>query len=190
MRVLIIDDDSALSALLTHQLSRQHYIVDSVADGETGWAYASTFEYDLIVLDWLLPQLDGIRLCQRLRQRDYDLPILLLTAKDQQTDKIEGLEAGADDYVVKPFDMSELLVRIRVLLRRAIASSTPILSWGELCLDPESCQVSYQGQLVAVTAKEYALLTLFLRHSTQAISAAALRVRRPCDRTYEDSAAN
>ena len=174
MRVLIIDDDSALSALLTHQLSRQHYIVDSVADGETGWAYASTFEYDLIVLDWLLPQLDGIRLCQRLRQRDYDLPILLLTAKDQQTDKIEGLEAGADDYVVKPFDMSELLVRIRVLLRRAIASSTPILSWGELCLDPESCQVSYQGQLVAVTAKEYALLTLFLRHSNQAFSAAAL----------------
>ncbi|MEL6552635.1 MAG: response regulator [Cyanobacteria bacterium J06621_11] len=174
MRVLIIDDDSALTALLTQQLNHQKYIVDSVADGETGWAYASTFEYDLIVLDWLLPQLNGIRLCQRLRHEHYNVPILLLTAKDQQTDKIKGLEAGADDYVVKPFDMTELLVRIRVLLRRAIAETQPLLSWGELCLDPESCQVSYQGHPVAVTAKEYTLLELFLRHSNQAFSTATL----------------
>ncbi|MGB3573070.1 MAG: response regulator transcription factor [Phormidesmis sp.] len=171
MRVLIIDDDSALTALLTQQLGSKNYVVDSVADGETGWAYASTFEYDLIILDWLLPQLDGLHLCQRLRQQRYEVPILLLTAKDKQTDKIAGLEAGADDYVVKPFDMQELLVRIQVLLRRAIAGVEPLLVWGDLCLDQASCQVSYQGQPVSVTAKEYTLLELFLRHSNQVFSA-------------------
>ncbi len=174
MRVLIIDDDAALTALLAQHLGSRNYVVDSVADGETGWAYASTFEYDLIILDWLLPQLDGIHLCQRLRQQHYEVPILLLTAKDKQTDKITGLEAGADDYVVKPFDMQELLVRVQVLLRRAIAGVEPLLVWGHLCLDQVSCQVSYQGQPVSVTAKEYTLLELFLRHSNQVFSATAL----------------
>ncbi|MEO1621518.1 MAG: response regulator [Cyanobacteria bacterium J06632_3] len=174
MRILLIDDDKALTTLLYQQLSEQNYVVDTVADGETGWAYASTFEYDLIVLDWMLPQLNGVHLCQRLRRQNYDVPILLLTARDQQTDKIKGLEAGADDYVVKPFDMAELLVRIRVLLRRAGADADPILKWGELCLDPLSAQVSYQGQPVSLTAKEYALLEVFLRHSHQVFSTTAL----------------
>ena len=107
MRVLLVEDDNALSTLLTEQLNRQNYVVDRVVDGETGWAYASTFEYDLMIVDWILPQLDGLRLCQRLRQQGYQLPVLLLTTKDQQTDKIKGLEAGADVYVVKPFDMAE-----------------------------------------------------------------------------------
>ncbi len=174
MRVLLVDDDSALSTLLSQQLSSQNYVVDRVADGETGWAYASTFEYDLVILDWILPQLNGIRLCQRLRQQGYEMPVLLLTVKDQQTDKIRGLEAGADDYIVKPFDMAELLVRIRVLLKRSHAEIESALRWGDLCLDPVSCQVTYRRQLVSLTAKEYALLELFLHHSHQTFSATTL----------------
>jgi DNA-binding response OmpR family regulator len=130
MRVLLIDDDDALAALLTQQLVAQNYVVDRVADGETGWAYGSTFEYDLIILDWMLPQLNGIHLCQRLRNQGYGVPILLLTAKDEHTDKVRGLEAGADDYVVKPFHPEELLARIRVLLRRALTEAAPVLTWG------------------------------------------------------------
>ncbi|MGD1865193.1 MAG: response regulator [Phormidesmis sp.] len=174
MRVLLVDDDSALSSLLSQQLSEQNYVTDRVTDGETGWAYASTFEYDLVILDWILPKLSGIRLCQRLRQQGYEMPVLLLTTKDQQPDKIQGLEAGADDYIVKPFDMAELLVRIRVLLRRSHAETESALRWGELCLDPVSCQVTYQQQPVSLTAKEYALLELFLYYSHQTFSATAL----------------
>ncbi|MGB3300161.1 MAG: response regulator [Phormidesmis sp.] len=174
MRVLLVDDDNALAALLTSQLTDRNYIVDRAADGETGWAYASTFEYDLLVLDWMLPQLDGIRLCQRLRNQGYDIPILLLTVKNQQINKIEGLEAGADDYVVKPFDMSELLVRIRVLLRRSPHEAESVLTWGELCLDPTSCQVQYKEQPISLTAKEYSLLELFLRDAHQVLSATTL----------------
>lgn len=174
MRVLLIDDDDAFAALLCAQLDSQNYVVDRVGDGEAGWAYASTFEYDLIVLDWMLPQLSGILLCERLRAQGYGVPILLLTAKDNQTDKIKGLEAGADDYVVKPFDIAELLARIRVLLRRQTTEAAPVLTWGDLCLDPVSCEVTYRGQLVALTAKEYSLLELFLRHSHQVFNAKAL----------------
>ena len=174
MRVLLIDDDDALAALLTQQLAAQNYVVDRVSDGEAGWAYGSTFDYDLIILDWMLPQLDGIQLCQRLRDQGYGVPILLLTARDDQTDKLKGLEAGADDYVVKPFDIDELLARIRVLLRRTLTESAPILSWGALSLDPVSCEVTYHGQPVPLTAKEYSLLELFLRHSQQVFSAHTL----------------
>ena len=174
MRVLLVDDDDAFATLLSAQLENQSYVVDRVSDGESGWAYAATFEYDLIVLDWVLPQLSGIHLCERLRAQGDDTPILLLTAKDEQTDKIKGLEAGADDYVVKPFDMEELLARIRVLLRRSPAEAAPLFSWGELCLDSASCEVTYRRQPVALTAKEYSLLELFLRHSHQVFNAKAL----------------
>ena len=174
MRILLIEDDDALVELLTQQLIAQNYVVDRVADGEAGWVYSSTFEYDLIILDWVLPRLDGIKLCQRLRVQGFGVPILLLTAKDEQTDKIKGLEAGADDYIVKPFDITELLVRIRVLLRRSLTESSPILGWGDLWLDPVSCQVTYHGQPVSLTAKEYSLLELFLRCSHQVFSATSL----------------
>lgn len=182
MRVLLVDDDDAFATLLCGQLDNQNYVVDRVGDGEAGWAYASTFEYDLIVLDWMLPQLSGIDLCERLRAQGDDTPILLLTAKDEQTDKIKGLQAGADDYVVKPFDIEELLARIRVLLRRSPAEPAPIFSWGDLCLDASSCEVTYRAQPVALTAKEYSLLELFLRHSHQVFSAKAL-----LDRTWSSA---
>ena len=174
MKVLLIDDDAALAEVLLQQLAVQNYIVDRVADGEMGWSYASTFDYDLIVLDWILPQLDGLQLCERLREAGYGVPILLLTAKEQQTDKIRGLEAGADDYLVKPFDITELLVRIRVLMRRTSSDTQSSLAWGDLRLDPASCSVTYQGRPVTLTAKEYSLLELFLRHGHQVFSAPTL----------------
>lgn len=174
MKVLLVDDDNALADILIQQLIEQHYVVDRVANGEMGWSYASTFEYDLIILDWMLPHLDGLQLCQRLRDGKYGVPILLLSSKHTQTDKIQALEAGADDYLVKPFDIEELLARIRVLLRRTSADPQPILVWGNLCLDPVSCEVTYQGYPVTLTAKEYGLLELFLRHSHQVFSTSAL----------------
>lgn len=174
MKILLVDDDHALAEVLIQQLTLQNYIVDRVADGEMGWSYASTFDYDLIILDWILPSLDGLQLCQRLRNGGYGVPILLLSSKNQQVDKIQGLEAGADDYLVKPFDIKELLARIQVLIRRMAAEPQPVLVWGDLCLDPVSCNVAYQGYPVALTAKEYALLELFLRHSQQVLSTSTL----------------
>ncbi|MEM8614687.1 MAG: response regulator transcription factor, partial [Cyanobacteria bacterium P01_H01_bin.105] len=173
MKVLLVDDDNALAEVLIQQLTGQNYVVDRVADGEMGWSYASTFDYDMILLDWMLPQLSGLQLCQRLRTEGYTVPILLLTAKDKQTEKIQGLEAGADDYLVKPFDLAELLTRIRVLVRRTSAEMQPVLTWGDLCLDPVSCDVTYHDHPVMLTAKEYALLELFLRHSHQVFSTSA-----------------
>ena len=163
MKILLIDDDEILSAVLTKSLAAYRYVVDTVRDGETGWVYGSTFEYDLIVLDIMLPKLDGISLCQRFRAEGYTTPILLLTSQDSSTAKVSGLDAGADDYVVKPFDRAELSARIRALLRRSNASPFPLLSWGELLLNPSTCEVTYSGQPLSLTTKEYELLELLLR---------------------------
>ena len=163
MKILLVDDDEVLSAVLTKSLAAYRYVVDTVRDGETGWVYGSTFEYDLIVLDIMLPKLDGISLCQRFREEGYTTPILLLTSQDTSTAKVNGLDAGADDYVVKPFDGAELSARIRALLRRSNASPFPLLSWGELLLNPSTCEVSYSGQPLTLTTKEYELLELLLR---------------------------
>jgi DNA-binding response OmpR family regulator len=169
MKILLIEDDDALISLLTRSLST-HHIVDAVKDGEIGWTYASTFDYDLIVLDIMLPKLDGISLCQRFRQEGYTTPILLLTAQDMITAKIQGLDAGADDYVVKPFDLNELMARIRALLRRSSNNPLPLLSWGELLLNPSTCDVTYNGQPLTLTTKEYDLLELLLRDSYHVFS--------------------
>ncbi len=170
MKILLIEDDDALIAILTRSLSSQHHIVDAVKDGEMGWTYASTFDYDAIVLDIMLPKLDGISLCQKLRGAGYTTPILLLTAQDNTTAKVQGLDAGADDYVVKPFDIAELTARVRALLRRGSTNPLPLLSWGDLMLNPSSCEVTYNGQSLTLTTKEYDLLELFLRDSYRVFS--------------------
>lgn len=174
MKILLVDDDNALADVLTQQLTMQNYIVDRVADGEMGWSYASTFNYDLMLLDWVLPHLNGLQLCQRLRSEGYSVPILLLSSRHQQIDKIKGLEAGADDYLVKPFDIKELLARIQVLVRRTSAEPQLVWGWGDLYIDPASCNVTYQGHPIKLTAKEYSLLEFFLRHSHQVFSTSAL----------------
>jgi DNA-binding response OmpR family regulator/HPt (histidine-containing phosphotransfer) domain-containing protein len=170
MKILLVEDDDLVVSALTKNLSAQNYIVDAVKDGETGWTYGSTFEYDLMMLDVMLPKLDGISLCRRFRAEGYTTPILLLTAQDTSSAKVQGLDAGADDYVVKPFDRAELIARIRALLRRGSSNPFPVLTWGDLFLNPSTCEVTYNGQSLNLTTKEYELLELLLRNSQHVFS--------------------
>lgn len=170
MKILLIEDDDVFIKVLMRTLTTHHYIVDTVKDGEMGWIYGSTFEYDLIVLDVVLPKLDGISLCKRFRSEGYVTPILLLTAQDSSTAKVQGLDAGADDYVVKPFDPSELIARIRALRRRGSTNPFPLLTCGDLILNPSTCEAAYQGQRLTLTTKEYELLELMMRDSHHVFS--------------------
>ena len=138
MRILLIEDDEVVAEMLTTALTGQHYVVDVVTDGQAGWECVDGFDYDLILMDVMLPKLDGISLCRRLRSQGDQTPVLLLTAQDTGANKVMGLDAGADDYVTKPFDMQELLARIRALLRREGSTLLPILEWENLQLDPSS----------------------------------------------------
>ncbi|AFZ34851.1 multi-component transcriptional regulator, winged helix family [Stanieria cyanosphaera PCC 7437] len=175
MKILLIEDDESLANLVQETLTKQqHYLVDCATDGLEGLELAENFGYDLILLDLVLPKLDGIQLCQKLRSQGDRTPILLLTAQDALTKKVKGLDAGADDYLVKPFELDELLARIRALLRRGNDTLLPILHWQGLNLDPNSCQVNYCDQPLKLTAKEYALLELFLRHPQRIFSQSSL----------------
>jgi DNA-binding response OmpR family regulator len=170
MKILLVSNDEFLSHLLTRNLAAYRHIVDRVTDGETGWTYATLFDYDLIVLDPPLQKLDGIRLCQQFRTEGYTIPILLLIQQDDSSTKVTGLDAGADDCLVKPFDMAELCARIRALLRRSSTNPLPLLTWSNLLLNPSNCEVTYNGQPLSLTPKEYELLELFLRQSQHVFS--------------------
>ena len=174
MRILLIDDDEQLMNVLADRLVQQRYAVDVANTGEMGWEFILLFDYDLVVLDWMLPDVEGISLCQQIRDKGYKMPILLLTARDRQNDKVIGLDAGADDYVVKPFDFDELTARIRVLLRREVNVASPILQWKELSLDPKTHEAKYQDRLLPLTPKEYGLIELLMRHPQQVFSASAI----------------
>ncbi|MBD2472922.1 response regulator [Nostoc sp. FACHB-145] len=163
MRLLIIEDDRDTVAALVNFLSAQLFTLDAAHNAKSAVALVETSQYDLIVLDVMLPGLDGISLCRQLRTQNQRVPILLLTAKDDPADRVAGFEAGADDYVTKPYERSELLARIRALLRRGDTELTEVLCWGELQLDPNLCQVTYQSKPLHLTPKEYKLLELFLR---------------------------
>ncbi len=170
MKILLVEDDAHLADALAEALTDQLYIIDVARDGEAAWEQAKALGYDLIVLDVMLPKLDGITLCQRLRSHRYNFPILLITARDTTTDKVAGLDAGADDYMVKPIDLQEFLARIRALLRRGSGSASPILTWGSLQLDPTTYEVSYDSQPLRLTPKEYSLLELLLRNGRRVLS--------------------
>lgn len=170
MRILLIEDDDLIAEQLASSLTHQNYIVDVVADGQTGLERAEAFTYDTILLDVMLPKINGIDVCRQLRSRGIKTPILLLTAQDNSTNKVMGLDAGADDYLTKPFDLEELSARIRALLRRGATETSPILQWGDLSLDPSTCEVTYQDRLIPLTPKEYALLELFLRNRQRVFS--------------------
>ena len=174
MRILLVEDDIYLAEALAEALAVQRYAVDTVSDGEAAWVQVNTLDYDLILLDMMLPKLDGIHLCQRLRSHGYQMPILMITARDTSTDKVIGLDAGADDYMVKPLDIPELLARIRALLRRGQTVSPPILEWGELRLDPATYEVCYSEQTLRLTPKEYSLLELLIRNGRQIMSRSAI----------------
>lgn len=174
MRILTVEDDELLAQTVANILTQQHYAVDIAADGEMGWQFAIATAYDLILLDVMLPKLDGVSLCRQLRQAGYQTPILLLTAKDSRTDKVMGLDAGADDYVVKPVDFDELTARIRAILRRGHSDPSPLLTWGAVCLDPGSLEVTCGGQPLHLTSTEYRLLELLLRNPQQVFSRSAI----------------
>ena len=168
-RVLAVDDDPKMLSLMRRGLSFAGYEVDLAADGEEALAIARDHPPDLVVLDVMLPGLDGIEVCRRLRAADPGLPILLLTAKGRVPDRIAGLDAGADDYLVKPFAFEELLARIRALLRRARPGDSR-LRFADLTLDPATREVERAGRRLQLTTKEFELLELFLRHPRQVLS--------------------
>ncbi|MEA5573639.1 response regulator, partial [Calothrix sp. UHCC 0171] len=170
MKILVVEDDALVSEALTAILTNQNYAVETTADGETAWDLISTYDYDLILLDVGIPKLDGISLCHQIRNQNLQVPILLLTGRDSSHDKAIGLNAGADDYLVKPFDEEELIARIHALLRRGKVSSQPVLEVRELRLDPSSCEVRYGEKILTLTPKEYSLLELFMRNSKRVFS--------------------
>jgi PAS domain S-box-containing protein len=171
MKILVVEDDEFVARALTAVLTNQTYAVEVATDGQAAWDLVQAFEYDLIMLDVTLPLLDGISLCRRIRSQGLKIPILLLTGRDSSHDKAIGLDAGADDYLVKPFDTEELFARVRALLRRgSLAAVQPVLKWCGLQLDPSSCEVTYEQKQLALTPKEYALLELFMRNSRRVFS--------------------
>lgn len=174
MRILLVDDDAALTDVLAKQLTQQRYVVDVAADGKSADEWIALYSYDFIILDMGVPDIGGTSLCQRLRQQKVTSPILMLTAADHSATKVEALNAGADDYVVKPFDFDELLARISALRRRESQVLETVLQQGDLKLNSNTFEVFYQDQQLRITPKEYAMLELFLRHPNQVFSLDAI----------------
>ncbi|MEZ2230835.1 response regulator [Microcoleus sp.] len=183
MKFLLVEDDRLLSATLAKVLEANHYGIDRAFDGEAALELATAVEYDLILLDVQIPKLDGISLCRKLRSQGYRKPILLLTGNDSDADVVAGFDAGADDYISKPYATDVLLARIRTLLRRSQAlspenstnnPSANTLTWGNLCLDLDSGRVTFGEQVISLTAKEYNLLELFLRNPDRIFSRSAI----------------
>ncbi|MBE7385723.1 MAG: response regulator transcription factor [Leptolyngbya sp. SIO1E4] len=171
MKILVVEDDLAVAQTLQILLSTYYYAVDIAVDGEAGLEMADAFDYDLVLLDIWLPGIDGFDFCQQLRATGFRMPILVLTAQDGGSQKANALNAGADDYVVKPFDVEELMARVQALLRRGRIKTQPILTWGNLSVEPSSCSVRYGTQLLPLTPKEYGILELFLRNPRRVFSA-------------------
>ncbi|MBN8560160.1 MAG: response regulator transcription factor [Leptolyngbya sp. UWPOB_LEPTO1] len=174
MRILLVEDDDLIAKPLAKDIRYQNHIIEVVSDGITGWEYAQSNSYDLILLDLMLPRLDGITLCKRLRAAGCTAFILMLTARDTTTDKVIGLDAGADDYLVKPFDLEELAARIRALSRRSLEVQTPILNRGNLRLNPSCRTVFYKETLLSLTPKEYMILECLMKNSAQVFTRSVL----------------
>ncbi len=168
-RILIIEDDEGILRILRRALAYEGYQVDTAVDGESGLASARDHHPDLVILDLMLPGMDGIEVCQRLRQAD-NIAVLMLTARDSVQDRVQGLDSGADDYMVKPFELDELMARVRALMRRTQAERAPILTFADLTLDTSTRQAIRRGRTIALTAKEYDLLELFMRHTRQVMT--------------------
>ncbi|WP_410210155.1 heavy metal response regulator transcription factor [Aquirhabdus sp.] len=163
MKILLVEDDQKTGEYLNRGLSEAGYITDWVADGLTGQHHALSEHYDLIILDVMLPGLDGWSILKAIRGQGFSMPVLFLTAKDQIEDRVKGLELGADDYLIKPFAFAELLARVKSLLRRGQQRDEDILTFSDLELDLRRRRVNRAGQRIDLTAKEFALLELFMR---------------------------
>jgi two-component system response regulator PhoP len=170
MRVLVIEDEASLQADIRLQLETEGYIVDTSGEGNEGLFFATEYPLDAAIIDIGLPGISGIEIIQRLREQGYTLPVLILTARSRWQEKVEGLEAGADDYLVKPFQMEELLARLKALLRRATGTPTTELRCGNVSLNLGTQQVLLNDEALDVTAFEYRMLEYLMRHSSEAVS--------------------
>lgn len=170
MRVLVIEDEHRLSGVIKKGLVEQGFAVDQAYDGEEGLYLAESESYDCIILDLMLPKMDGLNVCRELRGKKIRTPILMLTAKTQVEDKVQGLEGGADDYLTKPFAFAELKARIQALLRRSQQEGEPILKVGDLEVDPMKHVVKRDGKIISLTPKEFAILEYLLRHKGEVVT--------------------
>lgn len=170
MKILVIEDEHLIANSLKKGLEQEKYTVDVAYDGLEGYDLASSGDYDLILLDLMLPNLDGLTICKKLRQENNHVPILMLTAKSQLEDKITGLNCGADDYLTKPFAFEELLARIRALSRRPQKTNGKILTVGDLSLDTITYEVKRGNKNIQLSSKEYSLLECLIRHSNQILN--------------------
>lgn len=174
MRILLVEDDSSVSGFIVKGLREERYAVDLATEGEMGLAMAETIPYDVIILDVMLPKLNGLDVCRRLRAQRQTTPILLLTARDAIADRVSGLDTGADDYLTKPFAFAELLARLRALLRRGSSQPIPHLKIADLELDPVSHRVWRAGQAIVLTNKEYSLLEYLMRNPGRVLTRTAI----------------
>ena len=170
MRILIAEDEKALNRLLKKKLEEQSYSVDACLDGQEAWDYLDSTDYDVILLDIMMPKKSGLEVLKTLRRKGIHTPVLLLTAKDSIEDRVLGLDAGADDYLVKPFAFEELLARIRVMLRKQTGSASSLLSIGDLSLDLNSHQVFREGKELSLSSKEFALLRYLMMNQGRILS--------------------
>ncbi len=182
VRVLLAEDDVYLSAMLAKGLREHAYAVDVAADGDAALYQAAVNEYDLIILDVLMPGRDGFAVCGELRRRGGTMPVLMLTARDAVSDRIEGLDAGADDYLAKPFDFSELLARMRALLRRAREVRPEEITIGDLVVDTRGQVARRSGRVLALTTKEYALLEYLAQNAGRVVGRADI-----CAHVWDDN---
>jgi two-component system copper resistance phosphate regulon response regulator CusR len=174
VRILLVEDDATLALFVAKGLRENAYAVDVAGDGEAAVYQAAVNNYDAIVLDGMLPKLDGFAVCREIRRRGFTVPVLMLTARDAVADRVSGLDAGADDYLVKPFDFSELLARLRALLRRGPALASPILRVADLELDTRAQRAQRSGRPVPLTTKEYALLEFLVRQAGRVVGRAEI----------------
>lgn len=170
MRILVVEDEKKVASFIERGLAAENHAVDVAHDGETGLARVLGGEYDLVLLDLMLPKRDGIEVLREIRRRKLSVPVLLLTARASVADRVAGLDAGADDYLPKPFAFEELLARVRALLRRGKGGASAVLAVADLELDPASRRVTRAGRRIDLTAREFALLEFFLRHPGRVLS--------------------
>jgi two-component system OmpR family response regulator len=170
MRILVVEDDPDINRQLVAALQDQGYVVDAAKDGEEGHHLGDTEPYDAVVLDLGLPVLDGVSVLEKWRRAGHKMPVLILTARDRWSDKVAGFDAGADDYVAKPFHMEELLARVRALLRRSAGHATSEISCGPVMLDTKSARVTVNGSGVKLTSLEFRLLSYLMHHKGKVVS--------------------